>query len=279
MLRPLRASLSGWSPRARGTRGEPLSVIAARWPQIVGPDLSRSTRPSSLSGDTLVVMTASSAWSQQLSFLAPEILRALGALPEAAAVKQLRFRVGRVAKRAAAAGYPGPRPGLHVAVGPAAETVPPATPEEALDRLRRQFARVEDAKRARGWKFCERCGVTIEGGSHCAPCAGSIADEREVATARVMYDAPWLGYAGTAEVVTALSVEEYERIRRALLERWWTLLTHAKTSGRLSADGRERKVASSYVVLQTGWEPQRITPAVVRNILGDELMNLLYGTK
>lgn len=278
MLRRLGASLTGWAPRARGTSGEPLAVIAARWPGIVGPDLARSTRPSSLSGETLVVMTASSAWSQQLSFLAPEILQALSALPAAAAVKQLRFRVGRVTRRAGPAALSGQRQAPRVVVGPAAEAPPPATPEEALDRLRRQFARVEDAKRARGWKFCERCGVTIEGGTHCAPCAGSIADKREVATARVMYDAPWLGYAGTAEIVEALSVEEYERIRRALLERWWTLLTHAKTSGRLSADDRERKVASSYVVLQTGWEPQRITPAVVRNILGDELMNLLYGT-
>lgn len=277
MLRPLRAALTGWSPRARGKAGEPLAAIAARWPALVGPELARTTRPSSLSGDTLMVMTSSSAWSQQLSFLAPEILRALRDLPEAATVRQLRFRVGRVARRGGPALRPGPRGGPQVAVRPASEAEPPATPAEALERLRGQFARVEDAKRARGWKFCGRCGVTIEGGTHCAPCAGSIATQREVATARVMYDAPWLGYAGTAEIVEALSVEEYERIRRALLERWWTQLSLAKASGRLSNDGRERRVASSYVILHTGWEPARITPAVVRNILGDELMNLLYG--
>jgi hypothetical protein len=91
-----------------------------------------------------------------------------------------------------------------------------------------------------------------------------------------MYDAPWLGYGGTAALIEALTVEEYERNRRALLERWWALLLRAKADGRVSAEGRERKIASSFVLLQTGWEPQRITPALVRSILGDDLMTLLY---
>jgi hypothetical protein len=91
-----------------------------------------------------------------------------------------------------------------------------------------------------------------------------------------MYDAPWLGYGGTAALIEALTVEEYERIRHALLQRWWALLLRAKADGRVSADGRERQIASSYVLLQTRWEPQRITPAVVRNILGDDLMTILY---
>jgi hypothetical protein len=81
---------------------------------------------------------------------------------------------------------------------------------------------------------------------------------------------------GTAALIESLTVEEYERNRLALLERWWTLLLRTKADGRVSLDGRERKIASSYVLLKTGWEPQRITPAVVRNILGDDLMTVLY---
>ena len=39
---------------------------------------------------------------------------------------------------------------------------------------------------------------------------------------------------------------------------------------------RERQIASSYVLLQSGLEPDRITPAVVRNLLGDELEAQLH---
>ena len=274
MLRPLRSAIGNWSPGA-GPKLDPLAAIVAAWPQIVGVELARATRPSTITGDALVVVTASSAWSHQLSFLAPDILRALAAIPAAANIERLRFRVGRIGSprpRGIASQQPaGTRPGA-----PRAELSAPTSLDEALEQIQHRFEQNRDAKHAQGWKPCQRCGVTIKGGTHCAPCAGSIAAQRAVAVQRLMYDAPWLGYNGTAAVIEALTVEEYEQNRRALLERWWTLLLRAKADGRVSADGRERKIASSFVLLQTGWEPQRITPAVVRNILGDDLMTLLY---
>jgi len=277
MLRPLRAAIGGWSPRAGRSPLDPLAAIAAAWPQIVGAELARATRPSSIAGDALVVVTGSSAWSHQLSFLAPEILRALGEIPAAAEIGRLRFRVGRIERsRGRAATAAQPPAGKRSGVDSGAELIAPRSLDEALERIRLRFEQTRNAKRTHGWKFCERCGVMIQGGMQCAPCAGSIAAEREVAVQRLMYDAPWLGYGGTAALIEALTVQEYERNRHALLERWWTLLLRAKADGRVSADGRERKIASSYVLLQTGWEPQRISPAVVRNILGDDLMTLLY---
>lgn len=276
MLRPLRAELGAWTPRAGRPRLEPLAAIAAAWPQIVGSDLARSTRPASISGDVLVVVTSSSAWSQQLAFLVPEILAALASLPQAAGIAQLRFRVGRMARATGRAAGASPAAPARSKRRPGPETLPAETLEEALARMRERFAQSQDAKRALGWKACDRCGVWIQGGARCAPCAGSIAAEREVAVQRLMYDAPWLGYGGTAALIDALTIEEYERIRHALLERWWALLARAKADGRVSSNGRERKIASSFVLLHTGWEPQRITPAVVRNLLGDDLMTLLY---
>ncbi|MGB6966166.1 MAG: hypothetical protein WBD90_17085, partial [Xanthobacteraceae bacterium] len=41
-------------------------------------------------------------------------------------------------------------------------------------------------------------------------------------------------------------------------------------------DGRERLVASSYVLLRSKIAPEDIMPATVRNVLGDELHELLY---
>ena len=60
------------------------------------------------------------------------------------------------------------------------------------------------------------------------------------------------------------------------MQRWWLLLERARRAGRVSASGVERQVASSYVLLQSRLPPDRISPAVVRNLLGDELDALLW---
>ncbi len=67
-------------------------------------------------------------------------------------------------------------------------------------------------------------------------------------------------------------------IRSLLLARWWTMLVRARAQAkRLSSDGRERLAASSYVLLRSNLPPEEIMPATVRNVLGDELNDLLYG--
>jgi hypothetical protein len=97
------------------------------------------------------------------------------------------------------------------------------------------------------------------------------------AAARLLAEAPWLGYAGTAALVNGLEEAEYERIRTALLRRWWGLLVRAKSAKQLSRDGRERLVAGAYVLLQSRLPPEEIITATVRSVLGDELHDLLYG--
>lgn len=92
-----------------------------------------------------------------------------------------------------------------------------------------------------------------------------------------MFEAPWLGYSGTAALIDGLQEWEYERIRTQLLAHWWQMLTRARAEKRLSRDGRERIVASSYVLLRSKIPPDQIVPATVRSILGDELHELLYG--
>ncbi len=92
-----------------------------------------------------------------------------------------------------------------------------------------------------------------------------------------MFEAPWLGYTGTAALVDGLQEGEYERIRSQLLAHWWEMLARARAAKRLSRDGRERSVASSYVLLRSKIPPEEIVPATVRSILGDELHELLYG--
>ena len=106
-----------------------------------------------------------------------------------------------------------------------------------------------------------------------------MADERDRRVARFLYDTPFLGYAGAAAVVEDLAPAEYEAIRRRTLRRWWEILARAGREGRLARGGREPLIAGSYVLLKSGLRPEHVTPAILRNELGDDIYTLIYGTE
>jgi len=157
------------------------------------------------------------------------------------------------------------------------ETAASAT--QALERFRREVEQLQDARRSQGWHTCAACGLFISPaeGTRCTTCLVEGDERRTRTVAQLLFDAPWLGFRGTAELVSGLQEEEYERIRAQLLTRWWAVLMGAREKGRLSADERERLIASSYVLLRSNVAPEDIIPATVRGILGDELHDLIYG--
>jgi hypothetical protein len=271
-LRSLRTVVGEWRP-TRFLPGDPLQAVLAAWPTIVGENVAAHSAPLELSGDALVVATRSSAWSQQLQFLSEDILQALSVLPEARPVARLVFRSGglrRVRERAApAATLRRPGPGISLPAEPAADQW------EALDRLRRRVASL----RRHAPAVCTVCGAPLDEAAReaCAPCAEGTRHERLLTAERVLFMAPWLDYEQTAEQVARLEPAEYERARSALLQRWWLMLQRARRAGKLSKSGIERKVASSYVLLQSRLRPDRVTPAVVANLLGDDLQAMLWG--
>lgn len=267
-LRPLRAALSGWRPSATQP-GDPLLAIAAAWARIVGPAIARQTRPVQVVRDTLVVVTRSSAWSQQLSLLADDVLRGLHAIAEASGIERLRFRVGRISAPARTRNAT-PRTGSRAALPESAPLPPDAPLSDVVAHLHLRMAQRQSVHGA-----CPICSATRDEPGPCAQCVGGVRAKRRLAAERLMYDAPWLGYAGIAALVGGLGREEYERWRRALLNRWWMVLERSRFTKRVGAV--ERRVASSYALLQSGLQPDQVTPAVVRNLLGDELAALLDG--
>ena len=278
MLRPLAEALGRWTPpKDVASKTGPLSLLAAGWREIVGGDVARNTHPARILDDTLWVTTRSSAWSQQLSFLSEPILAAVRARLPQTSVTSLRFRVGKLPAR--------------IAARPAAATAslrrtarPPLPPTgdaaEALNRFRESVAQRRRADRCAGWKECEGCGASFASrDALCVTCCNARADLRAAAAARLMFEAPWLGYAGMAELVEGLTRSDYDTTRTRLLSRWWEALTRARASKRLSRDRRERAIASSYVILKSKLPPEAIDPATLRNVLGDELNDLLFGTE
>jgi hypothetical protein len=274
-VKPLRNAMAAWEPSAT-LSADPLLQIKALWPQIVGEDIAANSRPHEFGRDALLVVTSSGAWSQQLAFLSERILNALRART-GMHIDRLRFRVGRVAEKPVNTLKKQRR--TRRAAGEGREPAP--TLEAAMERFRSDVAAVQRAKAAAGWKECARCGVRIlpASGQFCVPCENASAQERDATAARLLYEAPWLGYAGIAPLVDGLTPQEYETIRLRLLRRWRDTLERVRRSGGAQLTARDRMIASSYVLLKSGLDPERIAPAVVRDLLGDDLHDMLYGNE
>ncbi|HEY4439241.1 MAG TPA: DUF721 domain-containing protein [Candidatus Elarobacter sp.] len=262
--------LDGWRPQP-GPGGDPLVAVRAIWSELVGSDVARAAQPVAIEREVLIVLTTSSSWSHQLAFLEPEIVRGLRALPEMKALTRLRFRVGKIRRPAAAtAGPAGPR--SRTADVPAE---PPAkTLEDALARLRRSVERTRAAHRARGGAFCLLCEAAIDRGPTCTPCRDDVDRRRRYACERLLFEAPWLGSEEVLALVDGLTPEDYDQIRRRLLRSWWDELRRAQTLVGLRQPidrVRLRKLASSFVLLETRIDPLRLEldSAVRKNALGE----------
>lgn len=271
----LSKAIAGWKPAEKDAMREPIVLLEAGWEEIVGSEVAQHSHPAQVAGGTLTIATRSSAWSHQLSFLAEHLLRAVAARLPDARIERLRFRVGRVVARRSGTRRRERLDGRR----PPAEPHESASPAEALARFRRDVEERRRARRAQGWKECAGCGALVAPASEslCAACAAARTQRLTAATAQLMFEAPWLGYGGTAALVDGLQRREYDRIRTQLLAHWWEMLVRARAAKQLSRDGRERLIASSYVLLRSKLAPEEIMPATVRSILGEELQELLYG--
>ncbi|HZZ64669.1 MAG TPA: DUF721 domain-containing protein [Candidatus Baltobacteraceae bacterium] len=273
-MKTLTQALATWRPDA-SERLDPVSLLRAEWTAIVGDEVAANSRPAELIRDALLIQTRSSAWSQQLAFLSETILSSVKDRT-GLELRGLRFRVARLAQTPAAGGKP--RTGGRRA---REERLPAQTLQAAFERFHGSVIAAQRAKERAGWKECDRCGVRTAPASRacCTPCENTRLQERDAQVARLLFEAPWLGYEGIAELVDSLSPQEYEAIRLRLLRRWKDVLEVVRRTGGVHLSTRDRMIASSYVLLKSRLDPERIAPAVVRNLLGDELHGILYGNE
>ena len=95
----LAQALGAWSPGEGVGPSDPVVLLGAAWSEIVGEENARNSHPAQLAGDTLMIVTASSVWSAQLSYLAEQIVAALQARVPRAGITKVRFRVGKLPAR------------------------------------------------------------------------------------------------------------------------------------------------------------------------------------
>lgn len=272
MLTGLGTVLDGWRPRP-GPGSDPLVAVRAIWVELVGADVARAAQPVAIERDALIVLTASSAWSNQLVYLEPEIIRGLRALPETQSLTRLRFRVGKLRRplSPAGAGARGPR---STSASPPAE--PPAKSlDDALARLRRAVERTRAAHSAEGGAFCGLCDAPVDAGLMlCRPCRDDQERRRRFACERLLFEAPWLSSDDVLALVDGLTPDAYDAIRRRLLKAWWDELWRANKLHKLRQPldrRRLRKLASSFVVLETRIDPNKLEldSPLRKNALGD----------
>jgi len=271
MLTKLGDTLGDWAPRSSG--GDPLTAVRAAWTALVGADVARAAQPVAITGETLVVVTASSAWSHQLAFLEPQIVRGIRDVGIAAAVTRLRFRVGTIRRPAGGRGRD------QIARQPASaerKTSPPRSPAEALARFRAAVERVRAAHADRGGRFCAVCSAPIVAGDRCTPCADWLLADLRARCQRLLFDAPWLRPEEVLEMLPGLEAAAYDAIRRQLLRSWWDEMSLARKRAMLpraiAPDRiRLRKIASSFVLLETKLDPHRLQmdSPIRRNALGE----------
>jgi len=271
-MQSLGAALVRWQPAAT-FRADPVSMLKAIWPEIVGEELAAHCAPREISHNVLLITTRSSAWSQQLVFLSERLLKAI---QEASGtpIERLRFRIGRIDTRRTENVF-----ARHaVRRRRRRDRTPSETLDESLQRFQADVSDAQRTKASAGWKECVRCSVRIapQSGLYCVACENVREQERAATVARLLFEAPWLGFAGIAGLVENLTPREYHAVRQRLLAYWWDVLMRLRRSGRAKASTHERLIASSFVLLKSGLDPERIAPAVVRNLLGDDLHDVLY---
>jgi hypothetical protein len=118
------------------------------------------------------------------------------------------------------------------------------------------------------------CSNPIPAGTRCRPCADAEEQERTGTCERILFEAPWMAPEEVLNAVPGLTAEAYDRIRRRLLRAWVDEMRLARKRHAVKAPidhRRIRRLASSYVLLETRIDPNRLEleSPVRRNALGD----------
>lgn len=166
----------GLSPKAQKYR------VFSIWAKIVG-DISRHAKPRRLQGDVLFVATASSVWSQELTFMRETILSRLNNALGGPHIREIRFsehlwgaQDGGPTERRNGDAWQGGEDGSGGSLDQAEDGLPAGANgreagrdigDPALSRAFRRVARVMVRRKqsllATGYKLCRTCGHVYPG--------------------------------------------------------------------------------------------------------------------
>lgn len=95
-MKPLKFLLSSFLRSFASDSKLTLIFLKELWPQLVGANVARNTRPISLEDTTLTLGVVDGTWEKQLQGLQDQILRSINDHWQMALVDRIRLRVGPV---------------------------------------------------------------------------------------------------------------------------------------------------------------------------------------
>lgn len=137
----------GWEQRLRE------EDVLADWEAAVGPRIAAHARPSHIDNHRLTVVTESPVWNQQLSLMAPELLRCIARRFGPGIVTALYFVTGRIEPQPQPAAPPCAEAEFPLAIPPPLETDLTAIPDGEVRKSVRGLilaALADEARRGRG---------------------------------------------------------------------------------------------------------------------------------
>ncbi|UBV41482.1 DciA family protein [Deinococcus taeanensis] len=158
------------------------------WPQAVGPDIARMTRPRTQQGTTLFVEVRDSATAHHLSMQRHHFLKALNALLPDAPLTEIRFSVGTVREPTPpAAVSPLPAPD-RARARQLVQDVPDDLKSAAL-RAAEAITRARKWREEQGWRPCPVCGEASRE-QPCRACTLTLDDPNVRRAARTLMRQP-----------------------------------------------------------------------------------------
>lgn len=92
---PVGATLDRLLGAMRAPSVDVLEIVFNRWEEVVGPDLARHSRPSSIDGDRLVVTADDPTWASEFRWLENEVIARLAEVAGTDRIAAVTVRVRR----------------------------------------------------------------------------------------------------------------------------------------------------------------------------------------
>ena len=270
--------------------GQSASALLGAWESAVGPAIARRSLPASFRSGTLTVLTASSAWSNELSYLAPTILDSLRRVVPRSSISKLRFVVATGRTRLLLEGAKPPskagRDRSQLVHMPDAVTPQKNVREEVTDlsrRLAQSQAALNQWRDQAGWRHCKGCGsrfsTTTQALDLCAPCWGKRRRMQEARIELALMQTPWISLNDLRQALPEATNAMWRTARRRLVTRWQSEIESAERRLRRSlVTSQDRVTAWSYLMLLTGLPQHDIGRAAVANVLGNAWTTALFST-
>lgn len=173
---------------ARLAKGVQRARAILAWPQAVGPEIARMTRPRSQQGGTLFVEVRDSATAHHLTLQRHHFLKSLNALLGEERVTEIRFSVGSV-RAPAPAPRLSPLPAPDRARAQALVRNVDGDLKDVALRAAEAITRARKWREAQGWRPCPVCGEASRE-QPCRACALTLEDPNVRRAARALTRTP-----------------------------------------------------------------------------------------